>query len=97
MLSESRQLQDWIETEIKGLKQEKMHTDDTEMKLEKLENALALLKTKAGIYEKPMLVPQISYLYSMLNDTDQKPGRDAYERYEELKAAFGKLEEGLKI
>jgi len=35
-------------------------------------------------YSRPMLVDQSSYLYSNLNTADQRPGRDAYQRYDEL-------------
>ena len=35
-------------------------------------------------YPRPMLSDQVMYLYSMLSRADQKPGKDAYERYEEL-------------
>jgi exonuclease VII small subunit len=33
-----------------------------------------------------MIVDQIEYLYENLDTADQKPGRDAYQRYEELLA-----------
>ena len=33
-----------------------------------------------------MLIDQINYLYGMLTAADQKPGRDAYQRYDELRA-----------
>lgn len=36
-------------------------------------------------YPQPMLIDQLSYLYGMLDNADQKPGRDAYERYAELR------------
>lgn len=39
-------------------------------------------------YSRPMLVDQIEYLYENLDSADQKPGRDAYRRYDELKAAL---------
>ena len=46
---------------------------------------------------KPMLIPQISYLYSMINRADQRPGKDAYDRYEELRKEWdmlkGKIDE----
>jgi len=42
------------------------------------------LVTAEGRYMTPMIIDQISYLYSMLDRADQKPGRDAYERYNEL-------------
>jgi hypothetical protein len=40
---------------------------------------------------QPMLTNQIGYLGSMLKQADQKPGNDAYERYEELKAKLASL------
>ena len=48
----------------------------------------ALLSTAEGIYMKPMLVDQTKYLLNMLNRADQKPGKDAYERHEELNTQF---------
>jgi len=50
------------------------------------------LVSKRGAYPQPMLTSQISYLYSMISRADQKPGKDAYIRYEELKAQLEKLE-----
>ncbi len=44
----------------------------------------AKLVTASGPYPQPMLVDQLSYLSSMLNRADQKPGRDAYVRLDEL-------------
>jgi hypothetical protein len=35
-------------------------------------------------YPQPMLVEQIQYLYGMIASTPQRPGRDAFERYDEL-------------
>ena len=35
-------------------------------------------------YSQPMLVDQLTYLYRNLNRADQKPGKDAYNRYDEL-------------
>ena len=54
--------------------------------LAKLANMEAELEMADGIYMQPMLTEQISYLASMLKQADQKPGQDAYDRYEELKA-----------
>jgi hypothetical protein len=45
-------------------------------------------KTKDGRYQKPMLLAQISYLSSMINRADQQPGRDAYNRFEELRSKY---------
>ncbi|MCP4712413.1 MAG: hypothetical protein GY869_27640, partial [Planctomycetes bacterium] len=44
----------------------------------------AKFNTAPGRYMTPMLVPQLSYLNSMLSRADQKPGRDAYQRHDEL-------------
>ncbi len=50
-----------------------------------IEAVLSKLNTEEGIYMQPMILDQISYLYFMLNRADQVPGKDAYDRYEELK------------
>ncbi len=47
-----------------------------------------VLNTAEGRYMKPMLVDQLRYLSSMIDRADQMPGKDAYERYEELKGIF---------
>lgn len=46
------------------------------------------LVTKEGTYQKPMLKDQINYLYYILTAADQLPGKDAYDRYDELKMAL---------
>jgi predicted RNA-binding protein YlxR (DUF448 family) len=38
-----------------------------------------------GPYPQPMLLAQIEYLLGMIDRADQKPGRDAYLRFDELK------------
>lgn len=65
---------------------------DAKARDEKLQALEAALETAEGRYMKPMLIPQMSYLYSMLNQADQRPGKDAYERYEELRKAWEGLE-----
>ena len=51
---------------------------------EKLKDLYTKLVTASGPYPQPMLVAQLSYLSSMLSRADQKPGRDAYARFDEL-------------
>jgi photosystem II stability/assembly factor-like uncharacterized protein len=51
---------------------------------ERLSGLYAKLVTAEGPYPQPMLLDQISYLSSMLTRADQKPGRDAYVRFDEL-------------
>jgi photosystem II stability/assembly factor-like uncharacterized protein/predicted RNA-binding protein YlxR (DUF448 family) len=53
---------------------------------ELLEIERALLQEPGVTYPQPMIVQQLEYLYSMLNRADQKPGRDAYIRLEQLEA-----------
>jgi photosystem II stability/assembly factor-like uncharacterized protein len=45
---------------------------------------LAEMETAPGRYQQPMLVAQIQYLYGMLTQADQRPGRDASERFAQL-------------
>jgi hypothetical protein len=39
-----------------------------------------------------MFIAQINYLYGIVNGADQVPGKDVYDRLEELKAEKVKLE-----
>ena len=55
---------------------------------EQLDELYYKLVTSPGTYMKPMLSAQTGYLSSMIGRADQKPGRDAYERFEELKLSF---------
>jgi len=50
------------------------------------------LATKTGRYEQPMFLSQIRYLYSMLQRADQKPGKDAYIRFDKLKKWFNDIQ-----
>ena len=54
-----------------------------------------LLVTTKGTYMQPMLIDQARYLQSMLGRADQVPGRDAYDRLNELKDSFSKLKGSL--
>jgi len=52
--------------------------------LTSIREALEKVSTSEGRYMTPMLADQTSYLYYMLGQADQRPGQDAYERYEAL-------------
>lgn len=54
--------------------------------LEEIQKALVAAPIR---YSRPMIVDQIEYLYENLDTADQRPGRDAYLRYEELRPAPG--------
>ena len=89
LLSDARKTIDKIHKAQKIIS-EKIEKNETETNQDKLiVNQLAQIQanfeTAQGRYTKPQLLDQIGYLNSMLNRTDQKPGRDAYLRYEELK------------
>ena len=72
----------------------------TAREIQKIDDGLAELleqmETARGRYQEPKLLNQISYLGSMLNRADQKPGRDAYIRYDELNAQLAECEAALK-
>ena len=65
-------------------------------KLSKTEKEIELaweqLVTKGGTYQQPMLKDQISYLYYVITAADQLPGKDAYDRYDELKGQLKELQ-----
>jgi photosystem II stability/assembly factor-like uncharacterized protein len=54
-------------------------------KLTALKELASQLITPSIRYSKPELQTHITYLYSMVNNTDQKIGRDAIERYNALR------------
>ena len=49
------------------------------------------LVTGSGPYPQPMLIDQIRYLASMIDQADQRPGKDAYDRFQELTSKLEKL------
>ncbi|MCJ7680511.1 MAG: hypothetical protein MUP70_07290 [Candidatus Aminicenantes bacterium] len=52
--------------------------------LASLHDIRSRLETADGPYPQPKIIDQISSLYGMLSQADQKPGKDAWERYDEL-------------
>ena len=50
-----------------------------------------LVTDNSDSYPPPMLQSQIGYLRGMVTAADQKPGNDAYERFEVLKAEYTEL------
>ena len=73
-----------LEKLIKAGKKTKQYIQE-DKRLELIQDQL---DTPEGIYMTPMLIDQLRYLRSMLNQADQRPGNDAYDRYEELKKRF---------
>ncbi|MCB0852832.1 MAG: hypothetical protein KDD63_11440, partial [Bacteroidetes bacterium] len=77
LISEASQKTAEVEDQIKVLGDK-----DSEEK-KSLEALLDQLKQAKGSYTQPKLVEQMQYLYSIITQADQVPGKDAYERYEE--------------
>jgi len=53
-------------------------------KVRSVEAVIAKLQTAGGFYPQPMLIDQFASISRMLGQADQKPGRDAYERFGDL-------------
>lgn len=95
----SRQLANQIKQRKKELnKMMKESTDPDQKKryqneYDKISEREKQLVTNDGRYPQPMLIDQINYLSSMINRADQKPGKDAQDRYTELKGLLDSLKE----
>ena len=83
-VSETRRLQEQIGEEIAELEKASERTAAQESRLGALKAAFAKVETEEGIYMQPMLADQWNYLYSLLDQADQAPGRDALDRFAEL-------------
>jgi hypothetical protein len=53
-------------------------------KTKAVDDVLARLVTAPIVYPQPMLIDQFSNIQRMLGQADQKPGRDAWQRYDDL-------------
>ena len=87
LLEESRKLEDSLEKEIEAARDEN--------RSQELRDVLNMLQTSEGIYMEPKLTDQISYLYDMITAADQLPGKDAYDRYDELLIRMKEIEDSL--
>ncbi len=65
---------------------EKALEEASETKAEGLAAVEKELVTPERRYSEPMLIDQLSYLYGNLSSADQRPGKDAYDRYESLRS-----------
>lgn len=53
-------------------------------KIKAIDALIAKIQTAGGFYPQPMLIDQFASVARMLGQADQKPGRDAYERFNDL-------------
>ena len=83
-ITETNRLQQRIEESIAELKGKKELSQSEQARLKGMEEALSRIDTEEGIYMQPMLADQWRYLYSMMNQADQAPGKDALDRFTAL-------------
>lgn len=81
LLSEARQLEADLEKKVKHKAEDADQAKET----------LKQLQAEDITYPMPKLIDQINYLYRMTVSTDQIMGKDAIDRYEELKKQFEEL------
>jgi photosystem II stability/assembly factor-like uncharacterized protein len=72
-------------TRVRAAQQSLKGKADAGAQLDRIDSVAAHLITPSIRYSKPELQTHITYLYQMTNSADQKPGRDAAERYQELR------------
>ncbi len=88
LLTKARKMEATLKSRKKDLRKQLEEAKDKKVlskKIQAIDELLNKISTPEGRYMQPQLVAQLSYLYSMLGRADQKPGKDAYERFEELK------------
>jgi hypothetical protein len=71
-----------VKAEEAKIHADKAEASDKRRQLQALSDKLITPKIR---YSQPALQTHVAYLYSMTTKTDQKIGRDAVERYAELK------------
>jgi photosystem II stability/assembly factor-like uncharacterized protein len=76
-IGESRQLSGKLRTAREQAK-------DDAGRVATIDKVLARLVTASGPYPQPMLIDQFSNVARMLGQADQKPGKDAWDRYRDL-------------
>ena len=88
--SSAKKLSTEIDGKMKPLaaKLKKKASTKNQAKYDELGQVYYQLETPEGIYMRSQLIGQINYLLMMINRADQVPGKDAYERFDELKALF---------
>ncbi len=100
ILSQAREAQSQIETKQKELASVIEQGGRPARAAQQIDTTLRELRaglvTAEGPYPQPMLIDQISYLGSMLDRADQKPGRDAYVRLDELRSILQKVLEAME-
>ncbi|MEQ9443393.1 MAG: hypothetical protein RIG62_30420 [Cyclobacteriaceae bacterium] len=95
LLSEARKLEYYItsrKSELDSLMEQGKLKGSMKKELKAINEIMDQITTAEGRYMTPMLVDQTSYLYYMLEQADQRPGKDAYERYQALQQQYKSLQ-----
>ncbi|MDH4108420.1 MAG: hypothetical protein OEW35_08895 [Gammaproteobacteria bacterium] len=94
-LDDARRLVAKLDDEKKALESRREQAAleaDSDARLQTVQALLEQLETAKGTYMQPMLVAQIAYLYEMISNADQPPGREAEQRFAELDAALREIQ-----
>ncbi|MEL6924750.1 MAG: hypothetical protein AAFO94_11955, partial [Bacteroidota bacterium] len=91
LLDDARSLSKKLKDKKEKLEKMTEADDDKQLEISKMESVQQQLVTDEGRYQQPMLIDQLRYLKSMLDRADQRPGKDAYDRYAELKRIYDEL------
>jgi photosystem II stability/assembly factor-like uncharacterized protein len=99
LLSKSRKLEEKANAEHGALHRKyagqaaEVRGAEANADFDRVHKAVRTLRTPPNvIYPQAMLSEQISYLYNMLNDADQKPGKDGVDRFAELSRQYEAIE-----
>ncbi len=87
--SQAQELMENVRAAVKKRRQEQQNDVQAVQKM--LSAVEKELVTAGERYSKPMIIDQIKYLASMMDVADQAPGKDAFDRYQELKTQLDKL------
>lgn len=94
LLSDVRQFEVSLSDEKATLEEKPgARTESDSARLEVLDAVLEQVKTADYAYPQPMLANQVSYLYNMIKNADQSPGKEAEDRFVELQAMFAAIKE----
>ena len=98
LLTDARKLEHKLTKEQEKLEKKNESdslSDDENRRLADIKAVLDDLKTAEIPYPQPMLAEQISYLYDMIKNADQAPGKEAEDRYQELNDKFTNMLQSL--
>jgi photosystem II stability/assembly factor-like uncharacterized protein len=96
-LAQNLKVRDAVDEAKQTLDRVKAALESTRSKSQrqKLETLREQLETAGPPYPLPKLIDQIEYLYGMTTRADERPGQDAYTRYDQLRKQLDAIEAGV--